>query len=51
MNCLILDCSNAYENKDKEFVDACNQGCTNEKEAGREQVITMLSEIFITVLQ
>jgi len=32
------DCSNAYENKDKEFVDACNQGCTNEKEAGREQI-------------
>ena len=35
---VILDCSNAYENKDKEFVQACIQGCTNEKEVGREQV-------------
>jgi len=32
------DCSNAYENKEKDFVDACIQGCTNEKEVGREQI-------------
>lgn len=31
------DCSSAYESKDKEFVKACVQGCTNEKETGLEQ--------------